>query len=297
MARPALFACVLLAACDSAADRMSGSAGDAGLFDGERPDAPARPDVGAPDADFTGFIYAISRSSVADGSTLESYAVTAGFAEPPAEVCTDRTPFGAQDDCRVSECVPRTPEPLDGGVRPNAGFITVSGGRDLVQLFWFNGQYQPWSVVGYTLFAGGQTLSARADGQQIAGFSGEVVTPERPTLTTPAIPAPGSPLEISRDRAFDFTWEGVTRGELSVVISVLELNRRFSVTCRFPADSGEGEIPRAVLSAIPAGDGFYELRAENTTELTAGEYKVDLTAAMNVVDADRAWARGSVLVR
>src|SRR5689334_11717121 len=115
-------ACALVFACaDNGGDQSGADAGATGASE-----AGAR-DFGVPDADFTGQIYAFSKIEATDAGPQTSYAVTAGFAETPSEVCIDRTPLLAPEGCRAIECVPRTPDQPDGGVRPSSGSITVMG--------------------------------------------------------------------------------------------------------------------------------------------------------------------------
>jgi hypothetical protein len=78
---------------------------------------------------------------------------------------------------------------------------------------------------------------------------------------------------------------------------LIELDTRYAIACEFPAEANMATLSRDLLNTLPAGDGFYELRLENTSQVEAGMYKVSLTAATNVVDADRIWAHGPAVVR
>lgn len=291
----ALAAVAWLTACANEAPRPNPNGDDPD--GGPRAEAGIR-DVGAPDAELEGTIYAFARRYQTDAGMIESYAVTAGFAETPSEVCTDRTPPFAADFCVAQRCVPRTPEPGDGGPRPTASNIQLNGGRDQVYLFLAAaGVYQVWTVNGWLLFQGGEQLTVTADGAEVPAFTGSLTAPARPILLAPAVPAPGGVLELARDRDLLFSWRDAPRGKLRVSISVFNLEERNIVECIFAADTQSGNIPRDVLSTLPSGDGFYELRLEETAELTAGEYKVRFTAATNVIDETRAWAHGPLGVR
>jgi hypothetical protein len=255
-------------------------------------------DLGVPDADFTGSIYVFSRAYNTDAGPFAAYAATAGFAESPSEVCSTRTPAGAGAECRSIECVPRTPEGLDGGVRPTAGDIQINGGADRIYLFVGPGfQYQAWTIGGYEYFQGGETLSAVASGASIPSFTLEVVAPERAIVTEPAIPGAGQSLEVQRNRPLELAWSGATRGTMKVSLSVLAIDKRTSIECHYPAPSGSATISASLLATLPTGDGFYELRVENVAETTAGEYSVSFTAASNVVDGAARWARGPLTIR
>lgn len=286
----ALAAVAWLTAC---AEDVSGPNPDGG------PRAEAGPrDVGAPDAELEGTVYAFSRRYQTDAGMLESYAVTAGFAETPAEVCTDRTPRFSAGACIAQRCVPRTPDPSDGGARPTASNIRLRGGRDEVYLFLAApGLYQVWTVNGWMLFEGGEQLTVTADGAEVPAFNGVLTAPARPILLAPSVPAPGGVLELPRDRELPISWRDAPRGTLRVSISVFELEERNIVECIFPAEMNSGNIPRDVLATLPRGAGFYELRLEETVELTAGAFTMRLVAATNVIDEERAWAHGAISVR
>lgn len=288
-----LSACALFASCAADGDQSAADAGGGGGGN----EAGVR-DFGVPDADFTGQIYAFSKIEANDAGPQTSYAVTAGFAETPSEVCIDVTPLLAPEACRAIECVPRTPDQPDGGVRPNAGSITIMGGHDQIFLgTGTGGQYQPWRLFGWELFVGGETLIADATGFDVPAFNAQVVAPAHATLTSPAIPYPEGALELARTQPLQLTWQGGQRGKLRFGVSVVAIELRNAVECEFPVEPGAATIPRELLSTLPEGTGFYELRVENASEVTAGMYKVTFIAASNVTDARKVWAHGAATIR
>lgn len=176
-----------------------------------------------------------------------------------------------------------------GAASPSAGEIGLSGARipsgtKLVP--GADGKYGALTEPSVDAWSGGETIAITAKGGDVPAFSGSVTAPS-PTmaLTTPVF-APPAKLDVDRSRAFPLAWSGGGAGFVNVTVSSSRnTNGTATAVCRFEGAKGSAEIPAAVMSELPVGDGVIGASVASTTIVQAGEYAVTLLASSGIRSA------------
>jgi hypothetical protein len=161
--------------------------------------------------------------------------------------------------CTVTTCTLGGGTPDAGVVSyPNAGTITVTTPAPTTLTLTPTathgtyttptGQVQIWTA--------GDTITASATGGDAAAFSGKAVTaPNDVVVTSPTFDGSA---HASFSRAADLVvgWTGGSVGNVQVMVSTTQIGvRSVSAACTFPAPSGAGAIPAAVMSQLGKADG------------------------------------------
>jgi hypothetical protein len=206
---------------------------------------------------------------------LEYWGVRATFlpaAEAGAEGCTDV----AEGPCVITTC-PRAGAGGAGGsgggpVAANAGTLDIAGGLTPLALEPDkDGTYADASGNGAPFFEDAARLEVSAAGDAIPGFSISVEAPLHAALTDPPFDVVDDTV-IDRSAALELAWDDGSH-EL-----VVELMPRFEqtvvVTCVFDAADGEGTIPAAALSHLPAGEGSFYASTRSQVTDRAGTWEV-----------------------
>ncbi len=244
-----------------------------------------------------GWVFASSSTITISATDYSSSTFNASFYQysGPAPVggCTITMSGG----CTLTQCPPAG----DGGVPmtttlPTAGTVSISGGKRAASISpKTDGTYPTDSDNMKPLYAGGETLTISATGGTVPAFSGTVVAPARVRVTSPAVPAAGSSLAISRSSALSFAWSGGTVGE--VTFGVYPQSATSWVTCSFPANAGAGSIPSSLLSKLPSGSGSFNASLRNTSHLTQSGWAIDLWAYQSVVSASGSGYAGQAMLQ
>jgi hypothetical protein len=167
--------------------------------------------------------------------------------------------------CTISAVAPDS-DPFPDEPTLDAGAIAVTVGAETFDLTIADAGAGPrYSAAGAAgrneFFAGGQSVSFSADGgADVSAFSGSLVTPADPNVTSPD----WEPLGDGHDRADDLTvtWGGASSGG-DIIINILPIvvfpepgiADGNSITCTVP-DTGSAVIPAAALGYLPEGGGF-----------------------------------------
>lgn len=254
---------------------------DAGHLDASTPlDASASPDAAGPaDAGITtyGFV-GLSQTVIPPSTALTS--ASAGFFLASAVGPCVQVVDGActVSDCPVSSTSPRA---LDGGpitVRVGARtFATRYSAAD--------GYYLPETVM-MAVWSGGEVVSFSGAGSGVVPpFSGTLTAPSAVVLTQPALPAPGTPLVITRASPLLATWRDGGVGEVVVTVAATGTSRSVSAVCAAPAAAGALTISPQVLARLPAGSGSYSTYVRAFDVLTPGAASVSVQLTHTVVSS------------
>ena len=157
----------------------------------------------------------------------------------------------------------------------SAGNISITGTTEAITLEPSTTtpvEYRPADPLPDDLFAPGATLTVAAAGATVPAFNATVTAPA--LLENPVVPA-----TISRATPPSITWTAGTADEMWIWILPLVGNGSNVIWCRAP-DNGSFALTTAITALIPAQAtaGFVFLWRTNTTEATAGNWTVDVTA-------------------
>jgi hypothetical protein len=176
------------------------------------------------------------------GSYFES-ALTASFRGGEDDACiTIRDGACTRRDCRWQHRSAETEDAL------HAGRITAaSGDRKLVLEPGAGGTYRAEFGSG-ALWENGKGVVIEAAGGSIPYFRAELPGPSVVTIEEPPPPSLDAVLLIRRGSPFVFVWGGSETGDVLAVLSSQSGSSYDTVTCSFPAGSGEGIVSADILS-------------------------------------------------
>jgi len=264
--------------CSSGSDASSGT--DAGS-DAE-PAADASADVVADGgeagaADRIGAVFAISDTTAVDGGTKSAYRAGASFRHIT-------TPDGTTQSKMVGPCLVETIG--DGAAAKeedlSAGVVHIQGGSKVVDLSpKSDNSYAPASAAG-SLWNGGETLTARAEGKDVPAFTTSLTAPSKITLAAPA--APGGAMTVTRNAGVSATFAGASSGQVVLYFSLATAQKAFALTCTFEASAGSGQIPAAAFADFPTGDGTFNFYVKDSSITTPPGWEVHFTASRAIVD-------------
>lgn len=173
----------------------------------------------------------------------------------------------------------------DGGTpmeisTPNAGTVTITGtGAPAMVTYGAVGDgvmaYEP--VDGQTRFynPGDIITVTGAGGPDLPAFGAQtVVAPSDIAVTSPVCGMTCPDLDRTKDLLV--TWTGGGAGGVDVVLLAASDTATVLVTCTFPASSGTGSLPTAVLMKLPMGGdvvGLQSVIPTNHTDFTVGTVK------------------------
>jgi hypothetical protein len=174
----------------------------------------------------------------------------------------------------------------------SAGIVTITGGKQIVTLTPdATGTYGLVNDMTKALGDGGETITISAAGATVPAFSAMGVAPVGGDISSPPPPAQGQPLLIDRTQDLVFTWTKGGAGDITVAFGPFAPSN-VGVGCTFASGAGTGTIPKAVLAALPAGQGgFFELGAGSSQYLNAGDWSVSVGVTTLVT-----WGGGPNLV-
>lgn len=234
--------------------------------------------------------------SYADYGTAKAFTGFAQFQKtsgvvPSVAACQSET----DGDCVAYVCGPTPPPvdsgaPTDAGVRvTQAGVVTLSGARIPAGTKLSpgaDGKYPPLSLAGLDAWSGGESLVVSAAGGEVPAFSGNVIAPAPSvTLSAPAV-SPTVKVDVDRSKPLSVSWTGAGAGTLTVsTTGTMTGGGSASVTCRFDASKGAGQMPAKLLSKLPAGTGSFGASISVTSEAKAGTYSVTIVASSSVKNA------------
>lgn len=177
------------------------------------------------------------------------------------------TPIASAGGCDVYE------DPGETGF--SAGNISITGTTEAITLVPNTAtpvDYDPVATLPADLFAPGATLTVAAAGATVPAFNATVTAPA--VLENTVVPA-----TISRATPPSITWTAGTADEMWIWIIPFVGNGETVIWCRAP-DNGSFALTTAITGLVPAQatSGLVILWRTNTTEVTAGNWTVDVTA-------------------
>jgi hypothetical protein len=190
--------------------------------------------------------------AVAIAQTPGAYVATALFSDPPFTTGCTRS-AGAL--CDVSDC-PAQPTPglspksagsitFTGALLPTPGVTIAPGAGDA---------YGAVSTPGRGWNGGEQIVAVAQGGADVPAFRAEGAAPLDAAWSSPALPATGAPLTLSRSTPLAIEWTG---GSGTVTVSLRGAKPgigqgHVALDCAFDAAAGVGTIPVADLQRLPA---------------------------------------------
>jgi hypothetical protein len=159
------------------------------------------------------------------------------------ESCTE-VQFGA---CTRKDCTWDSAD-LQAAASPHAGRITASSdGRTMVVQPQAEGPYRS-RFEPIALWEPGRSVLVEAEGDQIPGFSVEMVGPSETLIVAPPPPTATSSLIADRGEGLLITWQETSAGEMHAFLSVQNGHSSGLISCRYPGESGGDLIPGELLS-------------------------------------------------
>ena len=195
--------------------------------------------------------------------------ISAAFFPEPSG-CTQKVD-GA---CTVRHCPPS----LDPIQYRRAGQLTIAGGaRNYTLSPTDSGAYGKVDNAGPP-FAGGDKITLTAAGDLVPAFSIDAVAPFQIVAEQPKIV--GGALSISASKPLQLAWSGSPGGEVLGVLTRYSGSGEVTTAyCRFPGESGTGQLPQAVVGAVAQAVGdtitFGMISRNQTTKLVGG-YSIEL---------------------
>jgi hypothetical protein len=225
-----------------------------------------------------------------------SYSVSAGFYAPtPPGTGTTTATSTTLGDCSAL-VLPISTD--DAGVPTgvsglNAGTLTLVGSGTPASTTLLYGPEGSTGLSNYArqtgntaIFAGGDTFTlSGAGGSDLPSFGPQMlITPSEIVLTAPACSG-GSCPDLDRTTDLSFTWTGGGAGNVLVSFETLATAQAVFLQCRFPAVTGSGTVPAALLGKLDkAGDpgvtGFVAISPSNSVDFLVGTLPAKLTAQL-----------------
>lgn len=144
------------------------------------------------------------------------------------------------------------------------------------------------------LWDGSQTVTIEAPGDAdgVPSFTGELTPASEVTLTTPDA---GSSVTVDTGSAWPVEWEtsNVTTGSVLVSLTASNQSRSTTIRCDWDATAGSNEVPADLLADMTKTEGTYQIYGGATTDVTAGDYEIDLSARELARDSDDDAASGT----
>jgi hypothetical protein len=151
-------------------------------------------------------------------------------------------------------------------------------------------QYETFMTAS-PLFAGGESVMFTAAGAGVPAFSKALAMPAKATITAPA--KPSQYLTVNRGASYTVSWTGGGSGQIQVAFNSQLADQR--LFCRFDASAGSGTIPSAALATLQAGAGGFAMAAITRTDVTAGDWGVELSGYFNAVWPDNSIVSGPTM--
>lgn len=256
-------------------------------------DAASASDTGASDAgdlgdagggSQSGFVYAISDSTSADGGTKSEYRAGASFVrttEPDTRVSRTVGP------CEVEKYDDQSPPEQD----VSAGIVHIQGGSANLDLApKADGTYDQLTAASL-LYAGGESLTVKADGAGVPAFTTTLTAPSKITLSAP-VPTMGT-IDVTKSAGVSATFTGASSGKVVLYFSTTDAMAAYSVRCKFPASAGTAKIPAEAFQDFPTGDGFFDFYVEERSDVAPSGWQIHFTATKAVVDASGTALQGA----
>ena len=242
-----------------------------------------------------GYVSLMQSVVTVSGTEYASYSFAAGFSR--GELDANGSACDIHDDgpCRITDC---TTEPSDAGTPTyetvSAGTVQVMGANQPLSLTPdASGTYD--AITGQErLWSGGGTLTISASGGAVPAFQDTLFAAAPVNLTSPSLPAPGSPqITMSTSGPLNVAWNGGMGGTVTAMLTrsiTGATTRTVMLMCTFPATDGAGIVPASAMAAIPPGpDGTFQVMGGDTKTIepsgwtiTLQEYVPAITQSGNV---------------
>lgn len=227
-----------------------------------------------------------------------------------------RGQFGLQgfgwgtDDCETTtrgSCLARVcsdAEARESDDSRHAGEIHVAGPDAQLTVAPGSGSFQYSEMLGSRLWRNGDTVTVRAEGDEVPAFRKTLEPAADVQLLVPELPARGESLVVDTDSDLVVRWEtdGVVGGE--ILWRFLALNRSgepprsVRVSCEFDAEKGLGTVPSAMLERFREdSEGDYAVAAGVREKIWVGDNRVKIDLRDAIGDGDDTTEDGTGDVR
>lgn len=241
-----------------------------------------------------GYISLMQSVVTVSGTEYASYSFAAGFSRGEIDGSGSACDIHEDGPCRVTDC---TTQPSDAGTPTyetvGAGTIQVLGANQPLSLTPDSGGSYTAITGQERLWSGGETLTVSASGGEVPAFQETLFAATPVTLSSPSLPAPGTPMTLSTSGPLHVAWSGGMGGTVTAMLTrsiTGATTRSVMLMCTFPATDGAGTVPASAMAAIPAGpDGTFQVLGGDTKTIepsgwtiTLQEYVPAVTQAGNV---------------
>lgn len=246
----------------------------------------AAQDIDAAPGDYVGAVFAISDSETSDGGTKGRYRAGGFFARTLSPDTTTITKT-------VGPCVLEKVGDGDQAKEEaaSAGTLHLEGGRKTIDIAPKGDKSYAAATGAESLWAGGETLTARADGKDVPAFSASLKAPSKISLSAPATTS-GGDLTVTRSTGVTATWTGASSGVVVLYFDVATSANAFTATCTFDVAAGTATIPASAFADFPAGEGTFDFYVKESVVVTPPGWYVRFTASSAIVDGKGAALAG-----
>lgn len=275
-------------ACSSSTSDASPAPNDGGATEDAARDgrADASADIDASPPDKVGAVFAISDSTTVDGGAKGRHRAGGFFARTisPDTTVTTKT---------VGPCILET---VGDGMQAkeeaaSAGTVHLEGGRKAIALAPKADKSYAAVSGSEALWSGGETLTARAEGQDVPAFTATLKAPSKITFTAPVMTA-GGDLTVSRSSGVSATFSGASSGVVVLYFDIAASTNAFTATCTFDVSSGTARVPAGAFADFPSGEGTFDFYMKESVVAAPPGWSVRFTASSAIVDASGASLAG-----
>ena len=236
-----------------------------------------------------GYVSVMQSIVEVSGTEYASYSFAAGFSR--GEIDTSGSACDIHDDgpCKVTDCTSQgTSTPSYETV--GAGTIQLLGAN--IPLSISPDASGTYAVVTgqQRLWSGGATLTLSAAGGEAPAFEETLFGASPVTLTSPALPAPGTPVTLSTSGPLTVSWSGGIGGKVTAMLTRTissSTTRSVMLTCSFAATDGSGTVPASAMAAIPPGpDGTFQVLGGDMKTIEPDGWTITLQEYVPAVTSD-----------
>lgn len=164
----------------------------------------------------------------------------------------------------------------------DAGTVNITGASQAFNLPFDEG-YEGAFGEDQIYFTGGEAIVASAPGADAPAFTLGATAPTAVEVTAPAWPSGRDDLQISRDEAFNLSWQGASAGQ--VIAHISNSDQSVTIECPFPAADGAGAIPARVLDALPGRAGSIDVEVQSEAVVDVDTWRVRLQLSTHATAA------------
>jgi len=238
-----------------------------------------------PNPEHGGIVQVFSGTFDSDGDVVTATFGIAHFFDAPGAAKGDcqQTTHGA---CEVTRCTGGTPAQEITTV--SAGAITIQGKQALTLVPDASNDYELASI-SELLWDAGETVTLSGEGATVPAFTHAQTASSGVTITSPAAPAPDTPMMVDRSADLVLTWTGGSTGVITTLWKADGSDPFVSFRCTFPLDDGSGTIPVEAMQALPeVATGSVLMIGGYLEAIAVGDYVVQVG-----IDSVPTWGSGA----